>query len=139
MTPYALLFTLAAIGISETVYLIRKRMAQEKPVCFLGGGCHLVLESKFNKLFGVHNDVLGLVFYIVISLITAFLVIWIEPMVWLDALAKILILGGVIMSALFTYLQWRIIKAWCFWCLMSAITVFLMAIIVLTSNLTFSL
>jgi len=31
MTAYALLFTLAAVGLSETVYLIRKRMAAEKP------------------------------------------------------------------------------------------------------------
>lgn len=33
MTPHALLFTLAATGISETVYLIRSCITQKAPVC----------------------------------------------------------------------------------------------------------
>lgn len=51
MTAFALLFTLSAIGISETVYLIRKRIASERPVCLIGEDCTLVLASKYNKLF----------------------------------------------------------------------------------------
>lgn len=137
MTPHALLFTLAAIGISETVYLIRKRIAQERPVCIIGQECHQVLESKYNKILGIPTDITGLVFYVVISLITAFLVIGLEPIVWLDRLAKVLILGGAFVSLYFIYLQWRVIKAWCLWCLISAFTTFFMALIVLTSDLTF--
>ena len=38
MTSFALLFTMASIGISETVYLIRKRVAAEKPMA-----CHSCL------------------------------------------------------------------------------------------------
>lgn len=75
MTSYALLFTLAAIGISETVYLIRKRIASEKPICPIGGGCFLVLTSKYNKIFFIHNDVLGLLFYAIASFISGFIVI----------------------------------------------------------------
>ncbi|MDA2922595.1 vitamin K epoxide reductase family protein [Patescibacteria group bacterium AH-259-L07] len=139
MTPHALLFTLAAIGISETVYLIRKRTAQERPVCVIGQQCHQVLESKYNNIFGIPNEISGLIFYVAISFITAFLVIGIEPMVLWDRLAEVLIAGGVLLSLVFIYLQWRVIKAWCFWCLMSAITVFLMGLIVLISDLTFAL
>ncbi len=135
MTPHALLFTLAAIGISETVYLIRKRTVQEKPVCIIGETCHIVLESKYSKMFGIPNDVLGLLFYLMISAITAFLVIGIEPVIWLDRLAKVLVLGAATLSLYLIYLQWRVLKAWCFWCLMSATTVFLMAAIVLLTNL----
>jgi len=135
MTPHALLFTLAAIGISETTYLIRKRISQEKPICVLGEGCHQVLESAYNKIFGIHNDLLGLTFYVAVSLITAFLVIGIEPAILWDMLIRIFILGGSVMSAVLLYLQWRIIKAWCFWCVGSAITAFLMAIIAVTADL----
>lgn len=135
MTFHALLFTLAAIGISETVYLIRKRMAQEKPVCILGEDCQRVLESKYNKISGIHNEVLGLAFYIAISFLTAFLVIGIEPMILWDMSVKILIALGVVMSIILIYLQWRVIKAWCFWCVLSALTVFVMGIIVLTTEL----
>jgi len=135
MTPHALLFTLAAIGISVTAYLIQKRLAKKRPVCILGEECHQVLESKYSTILGIPNDITGFAFYIAISFITAFLVIGIEPIIWWDRLAEILILGGAVMSVYFTYLQWRVIRVWCTWCLVSAFTVFLMALIVLTSNL----
>lgn len=131
MTSYALLFTLSAIGISETVYLIKKRKAQKIPVCFLGEDCQKVLESKYNKILGIHNDILGLLFYITVSFITAFLVIEIGPQEIWNILIKIIIFIGAVMSLYFIYLQWRIIKAWCFRCLASAINTFLMAIIVI--------
>lgn len=139
MTPQALLFTLAAIGISETVYLVRKRIMQERPVCIIGETCHQVLESRYNKMFIIPNDVLGLIFYIVISFITAFLVIGIEPIIWWDRLVRALMLGGTLLSLYFIYLQWRVIRAWCFWCLMSALTIFLMELIVIVSGLKISL
>lgn len=136
MTAHALLFTLAAIGISETVYLIRERLIKERPFCVLGQQCHIVLESRFNKIFfGIHNDVVGLMFYVVVSFITAFLVIGIEPMSWWNLFAKIAIAGGTVTSLFLMYLQWKVIQAWCFWCLMSALTIFLMGLILLTSNL----
>jgi len=135
MTPHALLFTLAAIGISETVYLIRKRMAQEKPVCIMGEDCSKVLESRYNKVLGINNEFLGLAFYIAISFFTAFLVIGIEPMILWEMLVRALIAFGVVISIILIYLQWRVIKAWCFWCVMSAVTVFIMGIIVLTTEL----
>ncbi|MCH8741539.1 vitamin K epoxide reductase family protein [Patescibacteria group bacterium] len=135
MTSHVLLFMLAAIGIAETVYLIRKRIAKEEPVCIFGGECYKVLESKYNRFFGIHNEVLGLAFYIAISFLTAFLVIGIEPIIFWDISIKILITLGVVMSIILIYLQWRVIKTWCFWCVLSALTVFIMGIIVLATEL----
>lgn len=139
MTPQALLFTLSAIGISETTYLIRKHFMNEAPVCVIGDECHKVLESKYSKTFGVPNEVMGLVFYVVLSFLTAFIVIGVPPLSLWDAFAKIFIGAGTAMSAVFTYLQWRVVKAWCFWCLMSAATIFFMFIIVLINGLTITL
>lgn len=135
MTAFALLFTLSAIGISETAYLIQKRIASQKPVCPIGENCALVLSSKYNKIFMIPNDVLGLLFYVTASFITAFLVIGIEPRLFWTAVIKIAISFGALLSLFFTYLQWRVIRAWCFWCIMSAITIWLMGIIVLFSKL----
>ena len=130
LTAYSLLFTIAAIGISETSYLIRKRIAAEHPVCPIGGGCETVLNSKYNKFFGlIHNDILGIIFYISASIISAIIVIQDGSEILINILTVMLI-GATIMSLAFTYLQWRIIKAWCFWCLMSAGTVIIMDIIV---------
>ncbi|MFN7088888.1 MAG: vitamin K epoxide reductase family protein [Candidatus Paceibacteria bacterium] len=133
MTSFALLFTLSAIGISETVYLIRKRIASEKPVCPIGKGCTVVLSSRYSKMFLIPNDVLGLSAYIVSSFFAAFLVIGVEPMLLWNFGLKILVAVASLMSIFFTYLQWRVIHAWCFWCLMSAFTIWLMGIIILIS------
>lgn len=135
MTSHALLFILAAIGISETVYLIRKRIAHEQPVCILGEECTKVLESKYNSIFGIPNYYLGLLFYIILSFITAFLVIGVGPLFLWEKVVKISVAGAGVMSLYLIYLQWRIIRAWCFWCLMSALTVFVMAGIILVSDL----
>ena len=134
MTSYALLFTLSAIGISETVYLIRKRIASQKPMCPIGDNCALVLESKYNKIFIIPNDIFGLLFYIMASFFSAFLVIGVEPLVFWDFIFKFLVAFGAILSLFFTYLQWRVIRAWCFWCLMSAFTIWLMGIIIMSKG-----
>ena len=135
MTQFALLFTLAGIGISETTYLIKKRIALEKPVCIIGESCALVLKSKYSKIFGIHNDVLGFGFYIFISFVSAFLVIGTGHMTLLYVIFKLSITIGALLSLFLTYLQWRVIRAWCFWCLMSAVTIWLMFIIILANNL----
>jgi len=135
MTSFALLFTLSTIGISETVYLVRKRIASERPVCPIGGGCALVLTSKYNKIFIVPNDILGLLFYTMISFIAAFLVIGVPPLAFWSFIIKLSVAFGALLSLFFTYLQWRVIHAWCFWCLMSAFTIWLMGIIIAVSSL----
>lgn len=136
LTAHALLFTIAAIGISETSYLIRKRIAAQKPVCPIGEGCETVLNSKYNRLFfGIHNDLAGMAFYVAFAALIAFIVIGAGPAeTWL-LFANLMLLGATAMSLIFTYLQWRVIRAWCFWCLMSAATVGLMDIIIVTSTL----
>ena len=133
MTPYALLFTLSAIGISETVYLIRTRIASRKPICPIGHGCEAVLSSKYNRLFIFPNDVLGLLAYIAMSLATALLVLTVPPAFFWALVLKILVGISSLISFLLTYLQWRVINVWCFWCLMSACIIWLMGVILLVT------
>jgi len=136
MTAFAILFTLAAIGIAETAYLIRERTAARKPVCPIGGGCEIVLESKYNRIFGVHNDILGLLFYVLMCVDAGLTVIGIQPVQLWVTLAVLQVTAAAIMSLYFVYLQWRVIKAWCFWCLMSAATVAGMILVFLVDKFT---
>lgn len=129
MTVFVLLFTLAAIGIAETTYLIRSRHAAEKPVCIIGSDCHVVLTSKYNKIFFIHNDVAGLIFYLVAAFLTALLFLEVGYADLITNLFAIMLVGASIMSLGLVFLQWRVIKAWCFWCLSSAGTVWLMTLI----------
>ena len=134
MTSLALLFTLSSIGISETAYLIRKRTASQNPICYIGSGCAQVLNSQYSKTLFIHNDILGLLFYITASVITALLVLEIDPSNYLSLAFKTLVALGSLGSIFLTFIQWRVIKQWCFWCLMSAFTIWLMGVIILTSN-----
>ena len=77
-----------------------------------------------------------MIFYVSFAAIAALLVLEIGPTTLLLTAAKIMLLGATLMSAIFTYLQWRVIKAWCFWCLLSASTVVLLDLITLTATLT---
>ncbi|MBI2551304.1 hypothetical protein HYV73_03075 [Candidatus Uhrbacteria bacterium] len=133
-----LLFTLAGIGLAESSYLIRKRIIAERPICPLGGSCELVLASKYNRLFKfIHNDVLGMLFYVMVGFLAGLLQIIhsFAPTYpfFLDVLSWI-VAGGTVMSLGLIYIQWRILNAWCFWCLMSAGTIFLMAYILLLAK-----
>ncbi len=131
MTSLALIFTLSAIGISETSYLIRKRIAAEKPVCPIGEDCLTVLTSAYSKIFIIPNDVIGLFVYVIISLVSAFLVIGITPMALWSFVLNLLVAVASLVSFLFIYLQKTVIRAWCFWCVMSAFTFWLMGIIII--------
>lgn len=138
MTAYSLLFTLSAIGIAISMYLIRSRWEGEKPVCPIGGGCSTVLESKYNRIFFVHNDLVGMLFFVAMAFITAFVVVEVGPMSLWSLLAAISVTSASVMSLVLIFLQWRVIKAWCFWCLMSAATVGGMELILLTKKFILS-
>lgn len=136
MTPHALLFTLAAIGIAETVYLVRSRWAAAHPVCPIGGeSCLVVLASRYSRFLGVPNDILGVIFYFIMGIGSAFLVIGVGPLPLLDQVVKAAVTLAAWLSVYFTYLQVRVIRRWCFWCLMSAITIWAMALVLITNKL----
>lgn len=127
LTPHALLFTIAAFGISETAYLIRKRQAAERPVCPIGEGCETVLNSQYNKMFfGVHNEIFGLLFYAFFAALAAILVIGSPYNDIFTMVGWAMLIPATLFSLVLIFLQWRVLRAWCFWCVMSAVTVGLM-------------
>lgn len=136
---YLLVLIISLIGVIETLYLIHKRRLADHPICPMGGRCDLVLSSKYNKTLGVHNDMAGLAFYVFFVILSGLFLfehqfVLAYQNIILTAAGVVLIIATV-MSLGFIYLQWRVIKAWCFWCLMSAGTVFLIDLVVLAAAL----
>ena len=131
MNIYIIFLALSVLGIVETIYLIIERKRARPPVCVIGESCRLVLKSKYNSILGIHNDVYGFVFYLMILIISLLLIFNYESWEWLGSAIKLLIILGVVQSFIFVYLQWRVIKAWCFWCLTSAVIIFLMFVAVI--------
>lgn len=130
MTPYYFILILSLAGIGVAAYLVSKRIAGKAPVCPIGGNCDLITSSQYSKMFLIPLDVWGIIFYGTVLFMAIFLIFGIEPKMFWGEFLKILVVAGVAMSFYFTYLQWRVIKAWCFWCLMSAFVVWLMGVVV---------
>ncbi|MEK7089608.1 MAG: vitamin K epoxide reductase family protein [Patescibacteria group bacterium] len=131
MSAIVALIALSLIGIGETIYLIRKRIRTERPICVLGDSCSAVLESKYNKLFLIPNDILGLLTYGMIFLLSVFYLYGIIPTEFTVLGIIGLVSLGCSASLIFSYIEWRIIKAWCFWCLASTFTFFAIGIILI--------
>lgn len=131
MLLHFLVLLFASFGLSETVFLIRKRKSEEAPVCFIGGDCHKVLDSKWNKTLGVHNDLVGVVFYVAVLVAVALLEIGIGPADQIWIALDIAVGLASLASLYFTFLQWKVIKAWCFWCLMSGATNLALLVLIL--------
>src|SRR3989344_4822718 len=116
-----LLTTLCGIGISA--YLVSKRYTRRPLLCPLHQNCEAVTESAYNNVFGIHNDVLGLVFY---SFALGAELIAVANVGIADELYVLLSIGfagSVLFSAYLVYVQVRILKNYCTWCLaLSAVT-----------------
>ncbi|MBU1019385.1 MAG: vitamin K epoxide reductase family protein [Patescibacteria group bacterium] len=117
---FQILLILSIFGIFETGYLIYKRKRKEKPMCVIGKGCSVVLNSKYDKTMGIHNDLLGLIYYLIV------ITVLILNLPYLTELSLII---GAVSSLIFMSIQFAILRSFCFWCTTSAVTVFAMNLI----------
>ncbi|MHB8651862.1 MAG: vitamin K epoxide reductase family protein [Minisyncoccota bacterium] len=127
MNYHLVLLFLSIAGMAETLYLLRKHVVHQNPVCIIGDQCHTVWESTYSKTFGVSNDILGMVFYALVGVLELMIVGKMYVGTLFMQAEAMLVVAGFCMSGYFFYLQWRIIRAWCFWCVLSGMTTLLMA------------
>lgn len=121
--PKWLLFTFVIVGFLgflDATYLTVEHYLGVIPPCYVADGCELVLTSEYATVAaGVPNSLLGSLYYLTITLIAIFF--------W-DTRSKraLIVLGflpivGLMASVWFVYLQLFVIKAVCFYCMVSAI------------------
>lgn len=111
------LLTLSVVGFVDAVYLTMKRLVGSPITCFAFSGCDTVAQSKFSVLLGIPLSLLGALFYAAtIVLLTYYLQKrtkrGLQQVVW------IAVFGGLFSIYLFI-LQAFVIKAWCFYCVIS--------------------
>ncbi len=114
-----LLFVVAIIGFVDASYLTVEHYANKIPPCSTDG-CETVLTSEYSKVFGVPVALGGAVYYLAIIALL---------MVYLDTKKEVFLRGallfttvGFISSLYFLILQAFVIKAYCQYCLVSALT-----------------
>jgi uncharacterized membrane protein len=113
---------LVIAGIAIAGYLTWVHYAGLDPVCVGGGGgCERVQSSEYADLGGVPVAVIGLFGYLAIG----------ATLLWRDERALMagatLALTGFGFSAYLTYLEFEVIDALCQWCIASAVTMTLLA------------
>jgi len=117
---------LSVIGISISGYLIRSRTKKKPLVCPGLHDCSKVTESKYNTIFGIKNDILGLLFFVsaLIGVLIAFFVPTYQQLIFLALViasgASLLSVGALI------YIQIYKIKDYCIYCLSASVTILLM-------------
>lgn len=114
------LIVLSILGIIDSGYLIWKRVRNEKLACPINEhSCNVVTESKWSSTFGVKNDISGFFYYIFI-LTASFLIIYYN---FIYAKNILLLISGIslLFSGFLVYVQARILRQYCFYCLVSAL------------------
>jgi len=132
MAFLASFLALSVGGIITSGYLVwkhywKKSAGKKQPlVCPLNHDCGVVTESRWSHLFYVRNEVLGLLFYV--GMLVAGL-----GMAFLSDYAGLLRLAirisaslGLLFSLFLVFVQAKIIKDYCFYCLISAVITLLL-------------
>lgn len=120
----ALIYFFAAVGVLDTSYLIYHKLRGTDVWClfFPPEWCRTVQYSEYSKTFGVPNSMAGLAMYLGIIILLALYQFGMLPF-WP---AQAVIAFGFAFSLYFTYVQARILRAFCTWCVLSAFNFFVM-------------
>ena len=120
MTSALWLLPLALIGLLDSIYIaaLKKRASS---ACSLGGQCHTVLHSKYNKLFGVSNEHAGAFYYIVLFILAIIALLQnSSPQEFLFFSIGLLTVMGMLVSFIFIGIQAFILHKWCQYCLIAS-------------------
>ena len=129
MIEFTVTFIALSIGgILNSGYLVYEHYKKRPLVCPLDHDCSVVTESKWSNVFGVRNEILGLLFYV--GIFGAIVFSLFSPNL-ISTIHFLLIIGtgtGVLFSIFLTLVQIFAIKDYCFYCIISAILTFLLFI-----------
>ncbi len=120
-----LIFVFSAIGVLDTLYLIYHMVKKTDVACwfFPREWCRKVQHSPWSKTLGVPNSVAGLAIYLLILTLGFFYLQGLVPFLSL----QIIIGVGFLFSMYFTFIQAFVLRAFCTWCVISAINFIVMA------------
>lgn len=117
----------ALFGLIDAFYLAYVELTASEAVCGAVGNCNAVQQSPYATVLGVPVGVLGVVAYVAILLMWGLSRTKAEGTV---ELSQIMLLGltlfGTAFSIYLTFLEPFVIGATCAWCLLSAISMFIL-------------
>lgn len=114
-----ILYAFSIIGLADTLYLSYHAVTKTDVACwfFPKEWCQKVQYSKFSKTLGIPNPFLGLLMYIAILILTRYTLAGLAAP-WI---IQAIIAFGFAFSMYFTFIQAFVLRAFCTWCVVSAI------------------
>ncbi|MFH1354398.1 MAG: vitamin K epoxide reductase family protein [bacterium] len=113
-----LLLIVAVLGLLVSGYLLLSYQRTDAMLCFSGHGCDDVRASNFSSILGVPTPLFGVAYYFGLGVLAA---LWTPQEAGRFKWSLIVVTAiGLAVSAVLTYLEAFVIKAWCSWCLTSA-------------------
>jgi uncharacterized membrane protein len=110
---------LSFIGYLDSLYLTIAHYRRVVPPCSVIRGCESVLTGRFSSFFGVPTALLGVVFYVVTFYLT---VLTITSQSHRYALVlKLAACAGLLVSAFLFLTEALVLKAYCQYCIVSAV------------------
>lgn len=114
------LLVLSFLGFLDAGYLSASHYLSFDPGCTVFGDCETVLKSEYSKIYGIPVQVFGTSYYLLILILAV--VILDSGSLRVARLLGWLTILGLFASVYFMYLQTFVIKAYCQYCVASAIT-----------------
>lgn len=126
-TAEVLVLVFAWIGLADTLYLIYHFITKTDVACpfFPPEWCRIVQHAPQSRTLGIPNPILGFGMYAALLV----LIYLFMPAIWAYWAVRIIITIGFLFSLYFTYVQGFVLKAFCTWCVISALN-FVMLFIV---------
>ena len=112
------LIVLSLLGLIDSGYLALSRKRRKELACPIGHECNEVIESKWSRIFYIKNDTLGIIYYLIVLAFGIYFIFNTETNA-INILFYISLVG-VLFSAFLVFIQAKVIKNYCFYCLISA-------------------
>ncbi|MBU1000847.1 vitamin K epoxide reductase family protein [Patescibacteria group bacterium] len=115
-----LIFVLSLFGLFVSSFLFYEYNLQGSVICPIGTGCDAVRISSYSGFLGISIPFLGILFYFAMAILS---VIHVQKTFsnLLLQLKLVISLCGVGFGVYLTFLEIFVIKAICFWCVLSFI------------------
>ncbi len=114
---------MALIGFVIASMIRHKKNVGQPLVCPIGFDCESVVYSTYSKFFGIDVTNLGMAYYGFIAALYGFFLIFAGSLPdYLYVIGFLLSVGAVVFSVYLMIVQSLVIREWCFWCVLSAVT-----------------
>ncbi len=128
-----LIFVFSLLGLGVSAFLLYEYSLSGPVVCPLGGGCDLVRSSPYSHFLGISLPILGIIFYLTMGILSIARSQKMTDKILL-ILELLISIIGVSFGIYLTYLEAFVIKAYCFWCVLSFIISIVILALVFTSS-----